>query len=635
MLTSIRERAQGWIAWIIIGLIILVFAVWGIQSFFTPNPNVPVITVNNAEIGLRDFQVTYQQQRERLRSMLGESMEQSGFTDERVKQQVIEEMIEQVLLTDFAESLGMRIGDVQLAAEIQAIEAFRIEGRFSKERYEQLLRNQGMIPARFERQTRTTLLNQQLRNSVVQSSVVTPTEVDAHLKRIHQKRDVAYLTVPVVLEGITISEEDLQHYFREHAESYQVPEQVSIAYLDLSAEELAPQVEVTEEALQNLYTETRANYRQEERRKARHILLTVDAKADAATTAMVRTKIEDLRKQIVEGASFEDLAKAQSQDPGSAAHGGDLGFFGRGAMVKPFEESVFSLKEGEVSEPIQTAFGFHLIQVTGIEPVHEKTFEEARATLTQEYRRSQAEKLFFERAETLTNLTYEHPESLEAAAQALGIMVQAAGPFSRIGGLGIVGEKKVVSAAFSEDVLSRGNNSEAVDLPGNRVVVLRVTDHQVSRPQTLGEVREQVTFAAQKERAEVQTKKQGEDLLQELRSGKEPTTVLEASKVSWKKSGWLERQGGSSVPQALVFEAFRLARPVEGKPIYAGLVLDNGEFGIIQVDGVQDSDPSKVSAADRIEARRSLTRALGQQNFSDLLARLKTQAKIHVYRERF
>ncbi|CAK0775570.1 peptidyl-prolyl cis-trans isomerase D [Gammaproteobacteria bacterium] len=637
MLTSIRERAQGWIAWIIISLIIVVFAVWGIQNFFTADPNLPVLQVDDTEVGLREFQFAYQQQREHLRSVLGNSMDQSSFTDERIKQQVVNDLIERIVLTNAARDLGMRIGDALLATQINAIDAFQVNGHFSKDRYEQILRNQGMTPPNFEQRTRSTLVGQQFYSGVVNTAFLTPKQLDNHLRLEGQTRDINYLTIPAshFLDEVTISEDETRRYYDENQDSYQVPEQVTIAYLELTAETLASHIEATDEALQSLYEETRANYHQEERRRASHILITLDEKADPATVNTAQAKLEELKHQLISGASFEELARSHSQDPGSASQGGDLGFFGRGAMVKPFEERVFSMKDGEISDAVRTSFGFHIIKLTGIEPAHDQSFAEARASVLQEFRRIQAEKQFFERSETLANLSYEHPDSLEPSATQMGLTIQTVGPFTRNGGADIAANPKIVAAAFSEDVLIRSNNSEPIDLTGNRLVVLRVTNHQLARHQSLDEVRETVTAVVRQNHARERAKALGETILKELRAGGDSIKMAEQAKLSWQRLGWVGRQASGLAPE-LATVAFRVSRPVSAtQPSYTGFVLSNGDFAVVQILGVKEGDPTAVSREAHDEARQRLTKAMGEQSFTDLVTDLKAKAKVVVHRERF
>ncbi len=636
MLTSIRERAQGWIAWIIIGLIIFVFAVWGIESFFTPNPNVPVLTVGDTEVGLREFQAAYQEQRDHLRSVLGSEPERVGFSEERIKQQVVDNLIERIVLANTARSVDMRIGDATLAAQIDAFGAFQVNGHFSKDRYEQVLRNQGMTPAGFEQKMRGSLLLQQFYSGVTDTAFITPKRLDDYLRLEGQTRDLAYIVLPAAhfLEKAVVSDEEVQHYYGEHGDAYQTSEQVSIAYVELSAAALAPGIAVTDADLQTYYQENRANYRQAERRRASHLLITLDEKADAATVAAAEAKVADLRRQILGGAPFEEIARANSQDPGSASQGGDLGFFGRGAMVKPFEDAVFSMKEGEISEPVHSSFGIHLIKLTGIEPTHDQSFEEARAQVTQELRRTRAEKLFFDRSDPLANLAYEHPDSLDPTATQLGLTIQHAGPFARTGGEGIAAESKVTASAFSEDVLARGNNSEPIELTGNRLVVLRVTNHQPIRRQSLEEVRGTITATLRQEKAQQMAKAEGEGFVKDLRAGTDPVLLSEKATFHWKRVGFVNRKASEPAHEVLS-AAFQLSQPTDQKPVYEGLVLPNGDFAIMEVLGIKEGDPAAASATTREDARRQLIKADGEQAFTTLVKDLKAHTNTVVHPERF
>ena len=629
MLASIRERAQGWIAWTIIGLIIFVFAIWGIHNFFGNEGTVSVLTVDGTEVSLREYQQAYQQHRDRLQGLLGGNLEKSGLSDDWMKRQVIDSLIQDIVFNNAIQNMGMRIGDYYLGAEIHNIDAFRVNGRFSKDRYEQSLRNQGITPGIFEKRVRSVLLTNQLKDGISKTAAATPGQVDHYLRLNGQEREIAYLTIPRdrFHDAIKITEDDLQRFFSSHQERYQVEEQVTISYLELSIDNLMEKINPTDQELQAFFQENKANYHKEEQRQASHILLTLDSKATPETVAAVRKKAEDLRNQLINGANFEELAKLHSQDPGSAQQGGDLGFFGRGAMVKPFEEASFVMKEGQISDLVQSDFGIHIIKLTAIDPARDQTFTEARAALSQEFRRTKAEPTFFESSEILANLTYEHPDSLEFAAERLGLVIKKLGPFTRTNGTGLAANPKVITAAFSDEVIQRGNNSDPLELGKNDLLVLRLQEHQQARAQTFPEVKETLSQQFRQQRAQELAKEEGERLLVALRNGGDSAHLATQDQLSWQRPGWVSRRG-NSLPEGLASSAFRLPHPIDGKPVYAGQVMASGDYAVLQCTGLREGDPKAADEARRSEAARQLSSANAEQDFATLLAILREKAKV-------
>ncbi|HEX9802120.1 MAG TPA: SurA N-terminal domain-containing protein, partial [Gammaproteobacteria bacterium] len=480
MLEFIRSRARGWFAWVIVGMIIIPFALWGINSYISGGGgDTSVARVGGAEISQGQLQNAFQQRRQRLQEMFGGTLP-AMFSDEMIRGQVLEQLIEQEILVQVARDNGMRIGDSILAQTITGIDAFHEEGRFSNTRYQQLLRAQGMMPGMFEQRVRRDMLAAQYTGGISATSFITDADIDNYLRLQQQQRSVGYLTVASARfsDEVEISEDEIADYYQQQAQEFMQPERVKVDYLELNIDDLAKAITVDETAMRERYEARRINYASDEQRQASHILVQVPASAGDEQVNAQQSKAEAILARIRQGEAFADLAKAESDDPGSAGQGGDLGFFGRGVMDPAFEEAAFALKKGEVSELVRSSFGFHIIKLTDVRGGEVKPFEEVRAELQKEIQLERAEQQYYEMAEQLANLTYEHPESLGIAAEELQLPIKTSPFFTRDGGPGIAAEPKVTGAAFSEEILARGNNSETIELGRNHMVVLRLNDHQ-------------------------------------------------------------------------------------------------------------------------------------------------------------
>ena len=453
MLQSIHDRAQGWLAWIIIGLICIPFAFWGIQEYFTAAEEVAVAEVNGEEVELDAFQQAYQQYRKQYQVILGRLSEQAN--EDGLKQQTLDQMVEMLLKKQLGEKLGLRISDRQVTQAVKALPAFQRDGKFSNNLYERGLQSAGMSAVTFEEQLRRELLTDQVRKAVIDTSFVTKREIDLVAKIKSQTRLITYAIIAAqpLQSSLQVSDEEIARRYKDEAETYTAPEKVKIAYLELALEEIAKQIEVTPDALSGYYGEHKSAYTLPEQRRARHILIKLAKEAGQKAVEKARKEIEALAERMKKGESFEDLAAKYSEDVGSKSKRGDLGFFQRGVMAPPFEEAVYALKPGEISRPVRTDFGFHLIRLDGIREGKTKLFEEVREEIEKNYRNEQAERRFFDLSEKIETLTYEHPDTLDVAAQSSGLKVQESAYFGRTGGEGIGAHEKVSDAAFSPEVL--------------------------------------------------------------------------------------------------------------------------------------------------------------------------------------
>jgi peptidyl-prolyl cis-trans isomerase D len=522
-----------------------------------------------------------------------------------LKQQVLERMIEQEVLAQLSQREGYRIGDEQLSAMIRSMQEFKRDDQFDKPTYEAQLRSQGWTPAGFEAQLRQGAQQAQLREGITATATASRRESELLETLLNQERDVAYLRLPLdrSLSSLTVSEAKVREYYDTHSGEFMRPEQVRIAYLELDASDLAGEIEVSEDTLRRLYEERAALYGTPEERFARHILIKVPEGANEEEVSQALERAESLRARILAGEDFATLAEEFSEDIGSKANGGDLGAVPRGVMVEPFERVLFALKEGEVSEPVRTRFGWHVIKLDRIESGSTRPFEEVRGELESEYRRQQAENLLFDRAEQLANLTYENPDSLVVAAETMGLEVQETGWVTRDRGEGIAADQRVRSAAFSSEVLNEGLNSEVLELDGGRLVVVRVKEHQESEPKVFEEVADEIRASLRRELAQSELRAQGQEMLSALREGENPAQVAEHYSAELGELGYVRRDGGEE-QRDMVALAFSLAPPEGPIPSAEGLTLADGDYAVVLLRDVRETHPSVQAVGEEEQQRR-------------------------------
>jgi len=628
MLHFIREKIQGWIAWAIVILLIIPFALWGINEYMGGGGPLVVATVNGEEISQRDFQQNYYMQRDRMRQMLGAQYDPAVF-DVRIKEQALQDLISQELLAQNAKDIGFRVAEESVKQTILSIDAFKEDGQFSNLLYSRTLQAQGESPASFEQRLKRAILTQQLQTGVSSSALVTDSELQRILKIENQTRDIDHilLKAETFKDEADASEEALQRYYDEHRDEFMTPEQVSIEYVELKAGDLGQDAQPSEEELQQFYKERVSQFQLPEERRTRHILIAVDEGADEDTINKAREKANEIRQKLADGGDFAKLAEEFSDDPGSSQLGGDIGFFGEGSLDPEYEKAMFALQEGEISEPVLSSFGFHIIKLEEIRAEKSKSFDEVKDELVADYRKNIAERKYFEEAEKLTTLAYEVPTTLADAAGAVGLEIKTTPLFSRTGGPGVVANPKVAQMAFSNEVLVEGYNSEPVEIGENHIIVLRVKDHVEKKPRSLEEAKVEIKTRLLNEKAREKAKQHGESLVKRLQAGEEMQAIAEEAQLEWLKSGELKRSD-RKIDSAIVKQSFKLSRPEEGKASFGGTELANGDYAVIAVHKVTDGDPANIEEANKLNLKRTLSGIRGDSSFTDLLASMREEAHI-------
>ena len=621
MLQKIREKITGWVAWTIVITIGVVFAVWGIDLSFTPRPK--AADVNGAEVPVEPVRRAYQEQVAQFQQAFrGDVPEEIAG---EIRRGVIEQFVSRELLQQRVVGEGYRVSDAEVAEQVQSYEAFQIGGEFSLEAYRAALQGAGYTPALFEQEQRRLLEIQQLQDAIVLSSFVTPAEVEARVALERELREVEWVSWPLerFLADIEVTEADVEARYRENPERWMTPESVDLAYIMVRLEELAAEVEVSEDDLRAYY-ESEVSREPErflglERRKAAHILLTSD---DA------EERIKELRARIEAGEEFAAVAAEDSEDPGSAARGGDLGWVERGMMVPAFEDALFAMESGTVSEPVRSEFGWHLIRLEEVEQSGGASFDEVRDDLLAEYRSRQAEDRYYDDAEALAQLAFENPDSLQPAAEALGYEIEVIEGVTRQGGPGIAANPSVLNAAWSPTVFEERQNSTVIEVGEGEATALRVAEYHPPEQRPLQEVAEQITAELRREGAAARIDELTAEAETRLAAG-EPVAEVAAALSGDHVSGLTVVREDVTAPPAVVRAAFTAPRPA-GAPEVSRAQGPNGQF----VVRVLSATPGGLDLLPPEEQRQFRDRARGARASQELQAYLedmRDRADVTVY----
>jgi peptidyl-prolyl cis-trans isomerase D len=631
MLQNIRERATGPIAWIVIGLLIVGFSLWGIESYFTTPPNPKLAEVGGVEITRAELQRAYDQRYQRLQSLLGENFRHDLIDPKAFRRDVLDDLVQSALLEQYVEGEHYRVSDAQVLDYLKTLPVFQVDGSFSTEAYRAVLAREGMKASYFEDQVRSTLRIEQMRLGLLESGIVTAKDIETHWRLDQQKREVTVLSFDSAryLPASTPDEAAIAARYERDKASYMTPERVRLEYVELDRNTLPPAGAPEEELLRALYeAEKQAQFSRPEQRQARHILIQAN---DKTSEAQAQEKARKLRDDLAKGADFASLARQHSDDPGSKSGGGLLDVATRGVLDPAFENALFALKADEISQPIRSSFGWHIIRAEKIEPEQVKPFADpaVRAQVLTQYREREADERFRQMAEKLDELSFEHADSLAPIAQALALKIQSSDWLTRTGGKDIGAIKEVLEAAFSEAMLKDKVNSTPIKAGANRLIVLRVAAHEVSRQRPLAEVRPEIAGALAQETARAKAQAEGQKALAELRKGSTVGSVASAAGIAPRQAGFIGRQD-SSVAAAIQSELFRMPRPVGGKPVYAGVSLPEGGYAVLALTAVQDGNAAAMNAQDREAQVQVLGGRLAGTEFMAIKRALEKDIKVKI-----
>lgn len=636
VLQSIRERLTGVLAFAILGILIVPFALVGVTEYFTAADSTIVARINETEISSSDFNQSFSNYRRRMQSIMGAAYDPVQFGQLTVRRQHLDSLIDEELITQAAHSMGLDVDDATLAEEIRKVPAFLVDGQFNTDVYQSRLLVQGLSPKQFERQMRQQFVINQLPRNIAASSIATSAELTEFVALYDQSRTFSAAMVPADIPATPpeFSAEEISAWYESHADAYQSEEQVVIEYIELDAAFLPTGSAPEEDLLREQFEAQKGRFISPEQRHVAHILIEVAADADEAIRETARQSAEDLFERAISGEDFAVLAKEHSQDMGSAAQGGDLGWVEPGVMVKMFENAMYELSlASPVSEPVQTGFGWHVIKLLEIRASTGMSFNEARTLLVREYEEEQAARAFLEQADRLVDLIYEDPTTLESAAMVMDLPVNQAGPFTRAGGQGVAANTEVIEVAFSDLVLFQGAVSDPVNLDENRMVMIRLSEHLPVALKPLDEVRNEIIATLDDNLARDKAEAQAMELLASLRSGGGGFEALAAEAGLEYAHHEAIKRNSFELDVTLVQEIFRLPAPVENATVQAVLPTGNG-FAVVELHSVADGELESGALFAKQRYERILANSSASQEAFALMRQLRAVAEIKVYEDR-
>jgi peptidyl-prolyl cis-trans isomerase D len=598
MLQAIRDKVTGWIAYAIIFLISVPFALWGVNSYLGGGEALPAATVNGEDITAQVLDAAYAGYRRQLAEVFGGTIP-AGFGDEFIlKERVLTQLIEEYALRQYTDRQGYRIGDEELNKLIRSMKVFQSDGQFDTSIYRAQLESQGYSPAGFEQEFRRTNSLNQLQAAINATAFILPEQQKQFFSLSNQTRKIRVLTRSVDSDTYVISEQDVADYYQANAGRYMTSEQVKIDFLEVSLESIKALVDVPEEQLLERYQLAKESYTSAEYRTTSHILLTFEDGISKDESDQVRDRLAEIRVQIVAGEDFAALARQYSEDPGSAADGGNLGEIEKGMMVQPFEKALFSMQVGELSEPVKTTFGWHLIKLDQVSGGETRSYDEVRVDIEDEIRSDLAESQIYDLVENLANLAYEQTDSLSPAAEQLGLELQTSQWFDRQAGTGIALEPQIRNVAFSNDVLNQGINSEAIELADSRVVFIRINDRKPPAQQVLDEVSDAIIKTLKQEKGREHNKLVGEQAFDALKSGKSLDDIAADWNIDLVDQGFIGRDD-RALDHNLLRLAFQMKKPADGL-VFDVLAHANGDYSLVELSAVisnnSDVDSERVKA---------------------------------------
>ena len=621
MLEAIRERSKGWLAKLILVLITVPFALWGIDSYLhQAGSNVAIAKVDGDTVTVQEYGNALQNLRDKLQAE--GKVDPAMLDNPEVKQSVLDRLITTRLLNAEIQREKFTIGDEQLGKYIIGLPEFQQDGQFSQEVYDKLLAQNRLSPSQFESRLRTDLLAQQARDGLVSLAYLPNSLSEQTVKIEHQQREVSVAEIKAAdyLTQVKVDPAQVKAYYENNKDKFRVPEQVKLEFVLMSANTLIPGMQVTEEESKKFFAENAAKFQGDEQRRASHILIGFGVSATPQAKQEARKKAEEVLAEVKKNpGKFDELAKKYSQDPGSAEKGGDLGMFGRGAMVKSFEDAVFSMTPGAISDLVESEFGYHIIKLTEIKG-QAQGYDAVKPQIRAELMYQKALSKFSEQAENFSNMVYEQSTSLQPAAAAFGLQVQTTGWLSRAEGAKFFKNDKLINMVFTNEVLKERRNTEAIEVSPNSLVSARVVDYKAAAPRTFEEVKVGIEEFLKLEQAAKLAIQKGESALASLHQGKD------VDGLAWIPPVTVDRKNAQGLTDLTMAQAFKI--DATKLPAYAGVADNNKGYLLIKVSHVDSALAGNET--DKKAAESELQAALASEYVRAYVQSLKEKSKITV-----
>jgi len=622
VLEAIRKHAKGWLAKVILALIAITFALFGIDSYMSGDKSGGVVAeVGDAGISREELTREIQAQSDRMRETLGPAFDPAVSETTAFRKQVLDSLIERKALLQEAQKLKFLAPDAYIASVLRQIPAFQQDGTFSQQRYEAVLRQNGRSPAQFENELRQAFMLEAITSPVSLAAFPASTSLTQIARLVAQQREIAWVDLPAsaVAPQVKVTPADVEHYFAANKAEFTEPEQVRAEYLVLDVASVAAGIAVSDQAVADYYAANAAQFGQPEQRRASHILIAVDKNADAATRAQAKAKATGLYQTLQKSPGrFAELARTQSQDPGSAVQDGSLGSFGRGMMVKPFEDAVFSMRPNEIRGPVESDFGYHIIRLDGIQAAQTAPLAEVRAAVVEELRKQQAQKTFAEMADSFSNLVYENAGTLQPAAAAAKLKVQQSGWMTAKNASPPFNHAALSAALLSPESIKSKQNTEATEVQPGTLVAARVIEHRPARLRSLAEVSALIEAKLRAAKSAQLLAQKGEATIRALAKGDEAS-------LNWSAFQVVGRQPSAELDAAGAKAVFRLNA---GKlPAYTGFARPDGSYRIVRVSRVLEAPVPDTMLAS-IES--GVTQAQQRADMKAMIALITAAQKVKI-----
>ena len=619
MLQNIRDNSTGWISKSIVGLIVVLFAFTGFEAIISSGSNSNnAAKVNGEEITLDALAEAKNLQRRQLMQQFGKDFDANLIDDALLTESALKGLIARKLLVQAANNSDFVFSSASIDQFMLTAPEFQENGQFNADRFDQVIRQMGYSRLQFRQMIEQEMRTSQLRAGIAGSAFVTEQEAQDFARLERQTRDFSILTIAPNLADVSVTSAETEAYYNENAAEFMTPEQVVVEYIELEKSSFFDQVAVDEAELKELYQAEIANLA--EQRRAAHILIEISADV---SDEQARLAAEQAIERINAGEDFAAVANELSDDSGSAAQGGDLGFAAPGIYEPEFEDALYALSKGQVSEPVRTDYGWHVIKLLDVQAADIPSFASLQDKLTQNLKAQQVEQRFVEAVKDLEGLAYESAD-LQQPATELNLTVKVSEAFDRQGAEGLFANRQVLEAAFSTEVLEEGANSMAIELDPETAIVLRVKEHQRPEPIPFAEVSAQIQQQLTAQRAIEQAQSEGETLLASLQDGK--TSIEQVKQNEWQTVEAAMRDQEGFDPKVLQ-TLFKMPKPTASSAQFAGVSLSNGEYVLLRLTGVSDS-PTPLNSEELAQYQEILASRAGQVDFNALLQQLEVDAKI-------
>ena len=594
MLQDIRKNSQGTVAKIIVGLIVVVFALFGVESIVGGIGGEPeVATVNGEEILQSDFLRAVEGKRRQILSQMGENADPDLIDEGLLRTSVLEGLINEEILVQDSEEKELFVSEMAVDNYIRSIEQFQVDGEFSNERMQSLLRNAGLTLQAYRDSLKSQFVLGQARSGLIASAFILDNEKDEIIALDRQTRSFGMATVfkSDYLKSISISDDEVASYFELHKADFKKPENVEVSYVELKRADLESQIDVSESDLRKLYESEKASFQGEEQRAASHILIKID---DDISEEQALEKILEVQGKLESGEGFAELAETYSQDEGSAQNGGSLGLSAKGVYVADFENALFDLSLGEVSKPINTEFGYHLIKLDDIDSNTIPAFDEMKEMLEARLKNQKVDAMYAKLAEELADITYSSSDLVEAS-EVLGLSIKSLVGVSADTSHPIFSSRKVQKVLFTDELVSERHNSELIEVSDGHAIVFRVESYQEESLQNLESVKEAIRNDLKLSKSAEYAESVGNTFIERVKSGESADDVSDSMGLNWKVYSDIRRDN-VMLNREVITQVFTLAKSMADENEWLGFEVTGGDYAVVQLTGVTEGDASDIGA---------------------------------------